>query len=51
MRQLPNKVDFLQIEEKWEKFWEEHNTYRYDWDDDKRPRYSIDTPPDRKSVV
>jgi len=45
MKQLPNKIDFLMMEEKWENLWEEHGTYRYDWDDNKRPRYSIDTPP------
>jgi valyl-tRNA synthetase len=45
MNQLPNKIDFLLMEEKWEKLWEEHGTYRYNWDDTKRPRYSIDTPP------
>ncbi len=45
MRRLPKKIDFLEIEEKWERLWEERGTYRYDWDDDERPRYSIDTPP------
>src|SRR5512137_1272743 len=45
MKQLPNKIDFLNTEEKWEQLWEEHGTYRYDWNDDVRPRYSIDTPP------
>ncbi len=45
MKQLPRKIDFLEIEEKWEKFWIERDTYKYDWDDDGRPRYSIDTPP------
>ncbi|MDP2899464.1 MAG: class I tRNA ligase family protein, partial [Candidatus Bathyarchaeota archaeon] len=45
MKQLPNKIDFLQMEEKWERLWEEHGTYRYDWGDEVRPRYSIDTPP------
>jgi len=45
MRRLPRKVNFLEIEEKWERLWEEWGTYRYDWEDDSRPRYSIDTPP------
>ena len=45
MKQLPNKIDFLQVEEKWERLWEEHSTYKYNWDDDVRPRYSINTPP------
>jgi len=45
MNRLPRKIDFLKMEEKWEKLWEERGTYSYDWDDDSRPRYSIDTPP------
>ena len=45
MKQLPNKIDFLQMEEKWENNWEDQKTYRYEWDDNERPRYSIDTPP------
>jgi valyl-tRNA synthetase len=46
LKQLPNKIDFLQTEEKWERLWEEQGTYRYNWDEgDTRPRYSIDTPP------
>jgi len=45
MKRLPRKIDFLQVEEKWERLWEERGTYRYDWDDETRPRYSIDTPP------
>ncbi|UCD44765.1 MAG: valine--tRNA ligase [Candidatus Bathyarchaeota archaeon] len=45
MRTLPRKIDFLEMEEKWERLWEENCTHRYHWDDDTRPRYSIDTPP------
>jgi valyl-tRNA synthetase len=45
MNRLPRKIDFLEMEEKWERLWEERGTYSYDWDDDSRPRYSIDTPP------
>jgi valyl-tRNA synthetase len=45
MKQLPNKIDFLKMEENWEKLWEEYGTYRYDWNDENRPRYSVDTPP------
>jgi valyl-tRNA synthetase len=45
MKPLPRKVDFLEIEEKWEKLWEERGVHKYDWDDDTRPRYSVDTPP------
>jgi valyl-tRNA synthetase len=45
MKTLPSKIDFLETEERWERLWEERGTYRYDWDDETRPRYSIDTPP------
>jgi len=38
-------MDFLQMEEKWQRQWETEGTHRYDWDDDSRPVYSIDTPP------
>jgi valyl-tRNA synthetase len=33
------------IEERWQKFWEENGTYRFDENDTVRPIYSIDTPP------
>lgn len=45
MERLPRKIDFLQVEEKWQDKWEEEGIYRYDWEDDVRPVYSIDTPP------
>ena len=45
MKRLPKRIDFLEIEERWERLWEEQGTYRYDWDDEARHRYSIDTPP------
>ncbi len=45
MKRLPRKLDFLEMEERWERLWEERGTYSYDWDDDTRPRYSVDTPP------
>ena len=45
MIRLPRKIDFLDLEEKWERSWEENRTYCYDWDDESRPRFSIDTPP------
>jgi valyl-tRNA synthetase len=45
MKTLPKKVDFLEIEERWEHLWQEHGTYRYDWDDEVRPKFSVDTPP------
>lgn len=33
------------IEEKWQKFWEDNGTYNFDEKDNKKPVYSIDTPP------
>ncbi len=42
---LPRKIDFLEMEEKWQRIWEEEGIYRYDWDDETRPVYSVDTPP------
>ncbi|NQT09353.1 class I tRNA ligase family protein, partial [Candidatus Bathyarchaeota archaeon] len=45
MKQLPRKIDFIEIEKKWERLWEENGTYDYNWGDDGRPRYSVDTPP------
>jgi len=45
MNVLPRRMDFLQMEEKWQRHWEEEGIHRYDWDDDTRPVYSIDTPP------
>ena len=45
MNRLPKKIDFIENEEKWQRLWEERGNHRYDWEDDSRPRYSIDTPP------
>ena len=45
MNVLPNKINFLEMEEKWQRIWEEEGIYRYDWDDETRPVFSIDTPP------
>jgi len=42
---LPRHIDFLEMEEKWQRQWEADGTHRYDWDDEVRPVYSIDTPP------
>ena len=33
------------IEEKWQKFWQENNTYAFDEMNETKPVYSIDTPP------
>lgn len=45
MNGLPSKVDFLELERKWEKLWEEQGIYRFDWEDRSRPVFIIDTPP------
>ncbi|MFA6328178.1 MAG: valine--tRNA ligase [Candidatus Micrarchaeia archaeon] len=34
-----------EVEEKWQKWWEENRTYQYDENDSSRLIYSIDTPP------
>ena len=45
MKKLPKEFNILQIEEKWQRKWEEMGVYRFDWKDQTRPVYSIDTPP------
>jgi len=45
MNVLPRKINFLEMEEKWQRIWEEEEIHKYDWDDRDRPVYSIDTPP------
>lgn len=45
MKVLPKKIDFLEVEEKWQKRWEEEAIHRYDWGDTTRPVFSVDTPP------
>jgi len=45
MNRLPRKIDFLENEKKWQGIWEERGIHAYDWEDDSRPRYSINTPP------
>jgi len=45
MKTFPKKCDILQIEEKWQKLWEEMGIYRFNWKDTETPAYSIDTPP------
>jgi len=42
---LPKKFDILEVEEKWQKKWEEMGVYRFDRDDKTRLTFSIDTPP------
>jgi valyl-tRNA synthetase len=45
MKPLPKKFDFIEIEKKWQKKWEEIGVYRFNWKDKTRPTFSIDTPP------
>jgi len=45
MQSLPREYNFLEIERKWQRKWEEMGIYRFDWTDKKRPVFTIDTPP------
>jgi valyl-tRNA synthetase len=45
MKPLPNEFNAIEIEKKWQKKWEEMGIYRFDWKDETRPIFSIDTPP------
>lgn len=45
MQPLPKKYNFAEIEHKWQNKWEEMGIHQYDWTDNSRPRFSIDTPP------
>jgi len=45
MKPLPKEFNSLEIEKKWQQKWEEMGTYRFDWNDEKRLVFSIDTPP------
>jgi len=45
MQPLPKEYNFIELERKWQRKWEEMGIYKYDWTDNTRPRYSIDTPP------
>jgi len=45
MKPLPKEFDAIEIEKKWQKKWEEMGVYHFDWEDKKRPTFSIDTPP------
>ena len=45
MDRLPKESNMLEMEKKWQSKWEEMGTYRFDWEDKKRPAFSVDTPP------
>ncbi|MHB8105315.1 MAG: valine--tRNA ligase [Dehalococcoidales bacterium] len=44
MNQIPKRYESASIEPKWQQYWEENGTYRFQ-PDDNRPVYSVDTPP------
>ncbi|MBQ3213525.1 MAG: valine--tRNA ligase [Clostridia bacterium] len=41
---LDKKYDFKTAEKKWQEYWQQNGTYKFD-KDSKKPIYSIDTPP------
>ncbi|HUK85933.1 MAG TPA: class I tRNA ligase family protein, partial [Candidatus Acidoferrum sp.] len=45
MQPMPKEYNFTEIERKWQSKWEEMGIYHYDWNDEKRVPFSIDTPP------
>jgi len=42
---LSKRFAILDVEEKWQKKWEEMGIYHFDWNDETRPTFSVDTPP------
>lgn len=45
MRTLPKRINFIELEKRWQKKWEEMGIYDFNWDDKIHPTFSIDTPP------
>jgi valyl-tRNA synthetase len=45
MKPLPKNIDFLATEEKWQNKWEEWGIYHFNWKDQAKQTFSIDTPP------
>ncbi|HXX88097.1 MAG TPA: valine--tRNA ligase [Candidatus Acidoferrum sp.] len=45
MNKLPREFNVLDVEKKWQSKWEEMGTNRFDRSDQKRPAFTIDTPP------
>ena len=45
MQPMPKDYKFAEIESKWQSKWEEMKLYHYDWNDQIREPFSIDTPP------
>jgi valyl-tRNA synthetase len=44
MNPIPKRYESATVEQKWQKYWEDNGTYHFH-PDDRRPAYSIDTPP------
>jgi len=42
---MPKEYNFTEIERNWQAKWEEMGIYHYDWNDNTRTPFSIDTPP------
>lgn len=42
---LPKRYDFKEVEQKWQKLWEENKVYIFDRSSHEKPTFSIDTPP------
>ncbi|MCL1978161.1 MAG: valine--tRNA ligase [Candidatus Bathyarchaeota archaeon] len=45
MQPMPKDYKFVEIEQKWQSKWEEMKIYHYNWNDQTREPFSIDTPP------
>ena len=45
MSNLPKNYDFTEIEEKWQKFWQEQKIYVWNQDDSRENTFVVDTPP------
>lgn len=45
MKSLPKKLNFDDVEKKYQSQWEELGIYRFVWEDKEAPVFSIDTPP------
>ncbi len=45
MNPIPKRYESGAIENKWQKFWEENDIYRFEREDNARPVYAVDTPP------
>jgi valyl-tRNA synthetase len=46
MKKLENKYNFQESEKKWQKYWEDNEIFKFDWENNKRENiFSIDTDP------